>query len=58
MSDKGIDILKAIQDTGEYPKDSDISPVMVVLESQEPIAYEFDATRPVDFSDDISLDEN
>lgn len=42
MSDKGIDILKAIQDTGEYPKDSDISPVMVVLESQEPIAYEFD----------------
>lgn len=53
MSDKGIDILKAIQNTGEYPKDLNISPIMVVTESQEPIAYEMRATRAVDFSDDL-----
>lgn len=53
MSDKGIDILKAIQKTGEYPKDAGVSPVMVVTESKKPKAYEMRATRSVDFSDEL-----
>lgn len=53
MSDKGIDILKAIQHTGEYPKNSNAPPVKVVLESQNPLSCESSATRPFDFSDDL-----